>query len=290
MTIRMLAGGASAMPGARDAVSRSMGATVHDATPLLDSKFTLGAGNVLAGLLALISLAGLLDPASYARETESWRAQALAQDWFDLVIAAPALALATWASARGARRGLLVLAGAALFTTYTLAIYAFAIHLNRWFLLYCAGFGAALWLLIAVARRLFAQPGHELERRLPRRAAGGYLVALGAAFALLWLAQLVPAALDGSIPADLAATGLMTNPVHVIDLAFILPLHVVAGLALWWRRPHGFTLATTVLVFGALMAASIALLALRTGGVPIAVAMVALAALSALLGWRLLRT
>ena len=124
---------------------------------------------------------------------------------------------------------------------------------------------------------------------------GGFLVFVGVAFGGVWVAQLVPAAITGEPPAELVATGLFTNPIHVIDLAFILPLHLIAGVALWRGRALGFALAPVLLGFGALMTATIAFLAVlmevrhvADGGYPIAVAMSVLAALSlALLAWML---
>ncbi len=237
---------------------------------------------VVAVLFAAISIGGLLMPSVYARETASWAGQAVAQDWFDLVIAAPCLIAAALWAAGGSHRGQLVLGGALLYTAYTLVIYAFAVHLNALFLVYCAGLGVALYTLIALGRRLdVADAGTWFDARVPRRTAGGYLIVVGVAFAGLWLLQLVPAAITGEAPPELVATGLFTNPIHVIDLAFILPLHLIAGVLLWRRRPLGFVLAPIVLAFGVLMAASIAFLVIMTGTWPVAAAM-ALVSLSSL--------
>ena len=41
---------------------------------------------------------------------------------------------------------------------------------------------------------------------------------------------------------------------HVIDLAFVLPAHVLAGVLLWKRRAAGELLGPIVLAFGVLMA------------------------------------
>lgn len=243
-------------------------------------------GIVLALLFVVISLAGLFGATTYQYEAPAWLEQAIAQDWFDLVVACPALvATAIWAG-RGSRRGLIVFAGALLFAVYTAAIYAFAVHLNVVFLVYCAALGIALYTLIGVLGRLWQARGID---PVPQRAAGGLLVGVGVAFGLLWLAQLVPAAIEDTVPADLAATGLATNPVHVIDLSFILPLHVIAGVALWRARSALWFLGPVMLVFGALMASSIAFLAARAGAGPVAIAIGALAFGSAVFAVSVLR-
>ena len=241
--------------------------------------FAINAAFVVAILLAAISLGGMLAPALYARETASWSIQASAQDWFDLVIAVPALfVVAMWAST-GSRRGSLVLAGLLLYTVYTLVIYAFAVHLNALFLLYCAGLGVALFASIALARALLHDPPAQVAARIPFRLVGGYLIAIGAAFGVLWLLQLVPAALTGQPPTELAETGLFTNPVHVIDLSFILPLHVIAGVLLVRHRPVGLVVGPVLLAFGAVMSASIGFLVGFAGGAPVLV--IAMAIISA---------
>ena len=56
---------------------------------------------ILALLVAVASLAGILVPETYARETAEWAGQAIGQDWFDLLVAVPALIVC----ALGARRG-----------------------------------------------------------------------------------------------------------------------------------------------------------------------------------------
>lgn len=258
--------------------------------------FAIYGSFAVAVLLGAMSLAGLLIPALYARETDNWTVQAIAQDWFDLVIAAPCILLGAIFAARGSLRGVLVLGGALLYAVYTLLIYALAVHLNSLFLLYCATLGLALYSLIALTRSTVPESVRTaFGPRVPRRVVGGFLVFIGVAFCGVWLAELVPAALSGEPPPTLVVTGLFTNPIHVIDLSFVLPLHLIAGIAVWRRRPLGFVLAPVLLGFGALMTATIAFLAVvmeaqgvAEGGYPIAIAMSAVAAISvALLVWML---
>ena len=238
------------------------------------------AGLAVALLLATVSVANLALPSTYARETATWAAQAIAQDWFDLCVAVPCLAVSTALAARGSRRGQIVLAGTLLFAVYTMTIYCFAVHLNALFLLYCAAFGAALYLLISVSVSLLREDSSASLEGAPRRSAGALLIAIALAFGALWLAQLVPSARSGISPRELVESGLFTSPIHVLDLSFILPLHVIAGVALWRRRRFAFVLASALLVFDAVMTGAIAFLTIVQGatsdGVPVAIAMSAL--------------
>ncbi|MBA3539533.1 MAG: hypothetical protein H0T79_07875 [Deltaproteobacteria bacterium] len=95
---------------------------------------------------------------------------------------------------------------------------------------------------------------------------------------------------SGRQPAELVETGLLTNPVHVLDLSFILPLQVLAGVTLWRGKARGYLLAPAILAFVTLMAGSIAFLVVMmvrhgvsSGGAAVAIAMAALAAAAFLL-------
>ena len=218
-------------------------------------RITVILGGVVAVLLAIVSLGGLVAPGMYVRESADWATQAVAQDGFDLAVAAPVIAGATLATSLGSRRAAVVLAGGLVFAAYTLAIYCFSIHFNAMFLIYVATLGLAGWGLLALAIDL-ARRIEPIEAR-GARLAGGVLIAIGVAFSLLWLAEDLPAVLGNRTPASLTETGLFTNPVHVIDLAFVLPVHVLAGVWLLRRRGAGELLGPVVLAFGVLMAASI---------------------------------
>lgn len=208
----------------------------------------------VAALLALLSLGGLLSPA-YARETGEWAAQAIGQDWFDLVVAVPALVTCGWGARTGSYRWSVLLAGGYAYVVYEMFIYAFAIHFNALFLIYCATLGLAGYALLGLAVDLAGRV-ERVDRRASR-VGGAFLVGIGLAFALMWLGEDLPAVLHNEPSSALAETGIFTNPVHVIDLAFVLPAHVVAGAWLWRRRRAGELLGAIVLSFGVLMAASI---------------------------------
>jgi hypothetical protein len=87
----------------------------------------------------------------------------------------------------------------------------------------------------------------------PARAAGTFSVLLGVAFYALWLSEVIPALATGATPASLADVGLITNPVHVLDIGIVLPAFIVGGVALSRRRPLGFWLVPMMLAFAVLM-------------------------------------
>jgi hypothetical protein len=212
---------------------------------------------LVAALVAAASIAGIWLPEVYRAETASWAAQAVGQDWVNLLIAAPSLVFAA-ASSRRSRRSLLVCAGLLVYTLYSYVIYAFAVHFNRLFPVYCAIVGLSFFELAALSARLLREdPGAWYRSRAPARLAGGYQIAVGALFAALWLAEIGPAVIAGRPPATLAAVGLATNPVHVLDLSVVLPAMILGGLALVRRRPLGHFLVPVMLSFGLIMSAAI---------------------------------
>lgn len=223
------------------------------------ARLAVAAAFPLALLLAIASLVGIVHPTTYVRETENWAAQAVGQDWVDLLFGVPWLAISAWASLRGSRRARILLAGGLLYTVYELVIYAFAVHFNALFLVYCASLGLSLFALLGVGGSLAQEDVRSwFEDTVPVRTPGIFLVTIGVGFALLWLAEIVPALVQGSVPRSVAEAGLLTNPVHVIDLSTVLPAHVAAGVLLLRRHRAGYAAVPVVLAFGVLMALSIA--------------------------------
>ena len=81
------------------------------------------------------------------------------------------------------------------------------------------------------------------------RTAGWALIVIALLFGALWLSEDVPALLGGTTPQSLVDQGVITNPVHVLDLAFFLPAVLLTGL-LWLRGSvRAATVAPSFLVF-----------------------------------------
>jgi hypothetical protein len=226
---------------------------------------TGGLGFVAALLVGVASLGGIFDPATYARESPTWRLQAIGQDWIDLAIVTPWLLACAALVARGSRRALLPLAGGFAYLAYTFAIYAFDVRFNALFLFYVAIFGVSVWGLGITLLRGRLPAARAFTTHVPRRTVAGFLVGTGVAFALLWLAGDARALIRGGEPAELAGLGLATNPIHVLDLALVLPAFVAIGIAVLRRRQAATALAAVALAFTTLMALTVGGVALAAG-------------------------
>ena len=212
----------------------------------------------LAALVTVASLGGILTPSLYVRESANWTAQAIGQDWMDLLLAVPWLVVTGVFALRGSRRGFLLLAGGLLYTVYTFVIYALGMHFNAMFLVYCAALGGSIFALTGMVRSLLGgESTTPSATTISTRTAGYFLVAIGVLFGIAWLGEIVPAVFWNTVPDSIAEAEIPTNPVYVIDLSVILPLHVATGISLLRGRPFGSLLAPVVLAFGVLMALSI---------------------------------
>ena len=206
-------------------------------------------------LVAAASLVGLLTDQVYALETANWATQARGQDLGNLVAVAFLLASAVLQRRGSARAGRIWL-GTLLYLIYAYLVYAMAVHFNRLFLVYVAVLGLSAYAVILGFGHLTAQ---RFTPRSPgvRRAAGLTLLVTGLLFALLWLAEVVPALLSGAAPSSLTDAGLVANPIHVIDLSVVLPAFIITGLATLRGRSRGVFWSTPWLTFSVLMGASI---------------------------------
>jgi hypothetical protein len=214
---------------------------------------------VLVLLLAAMSLAAILQPALYERETPSYAAQALGQDWVDALVAVPWLVVTARAARRGSRRGRLLLGGGLVYAAYEFVIYAFAVRFNALFLVYCTGLGVSVLALLITAASLLRDDVRSWFRARARvRGPAAFLLAIGVLFALLWLSEILPAVVRGVVPTSAADAGLPTNPVHVLDLSLLLPAHVATGVLLFRERDLGYVFAPVLLAFDVLMTLSIA--------------------------------
>jgi len=213
----------------------------------------------LAILLSITSAGDLLVSGMYARETADWRAQSLAQDLFDLIVAVPVLLISAWRWRNGSRTGFFMLLGVLIFLVYTFLIYAFAVHFNSFFLLYCFTLALAAYSLIAL---LWQTDSGEIKSWFDVRASVVAPVIYALFFAVLfyglWLSEIIPAIMNGVIPANLVQSGLFTNPVHVIDLSFLLPGFAIVAILLFRRHPLGYVFMPAIMTFSIVMTLSIA--------------------------------
>lgn len=216
-----------------------------------------------AACSAIASAGGLFLSHAYAQETPLWAAQGAGQDLVTLVVAVPSLLAAAWFASRGSARAALIWFGLLLYLAYSYVLYAFFVHFNVLFPVYVATLGLSVFALAGAAWDLDRyRLAAILERARGERALSVLLLACAIAFGALWLSEIVPALIAGGTPDSAADAGLIVNPVHVLDLAFVLPAMTTAAVSLWKRHPLGLVAAVPLATFMMMMGAAIVGMAL----------------------------
>ena len=230
----------------------------------------LGLSHAAAIVLALTSAAGLWLPGIYAKETPSWAAQGVGQDVVDLFFVAPLLAFCAFQVGKGRRIFLFPLEGILFYLIYSFVLYAFCVHFNRIFFLYCAGLGFSVYALALLNLGIGPpEAGKWFDPRPSTRLPGLFFLATTLAFYVLWLSEDIPAVLSGTAPKSLEEVGLFTNPVHILDLSLVLPAMLIASIQLLRKRTFGYWFFPVMMSFSIVMAVAIGgmMVALKLKGV-----------------------
>ena len=199
----------------------------------------------LAGVVVAATVYGLFG--DIYRETparELLGATLRGQDLLTL-LSVPVLLGATFIARRGSLRAHLVALGILLYLPYTYLMYV-VVPYNDAFLLYVATIGLGSYLLLAGLLRIDVRAWEPTFADVPRRGIGWFLIVTGVVFAGMWLAENL-SVLPGGVPERLFVYDIPST-VHVLDLAFVLPMVVGSGVMLLRRHPAGPVLAAVMLV------------------------------------------
>jgi hypothetical protein len=251
---------------------------------------------VLTVLLVIATWYGLFVPATYARDSASMGAQGMGQDAIDLFVVVPLMLASLALALRGSRAAFLVLAGTCFYVLYSYVVYAFGVHFNRLFLVYCAIFGISFYTFLLCVMELNRLPLQRwFGERTPNRATGIFFLVIAVLFYLLWLKDVVPAIWNNSVPVSVSNNDLLVNPVHVLDIAIALPGLMITAILLLRKHPLGYLFGPVYLVFTVLLALALVamVIAMKQKGIAddlsIAEIFIVLAAIGTVLLFRFLR-
>ncbi len=233
---------ATAKPEATDTAARS---------PISDRAELWLWLSIAAAVLAIVgSVIGLAVDRIYADLTPAFLPQALAQDIVNLALVSPAWLILATLALRGSLRAYLLWLGVLTFTAYNYVIYAFSIPFGPLFLPWVAVLGLTIYALIGGVEALDCGAVKTcFNSRRAVTVVAWLLIVTAILFALLWLSEDLPALVAGARPQSIVDMALPTNPVHVLDLGFFLPLGIATGVLLLRRKPLGYSLAAPFIVF-----------------------------------------
>ncbi len=160
------------------------------------------------------------------------------------LLTVPLLAWSGYRARAGSLRMHLPWLGLMLYYAYTYVIYAFSPY-NDVFLLYVALIGMSGYALLDGLFRLDLSAVAPAVAAVPRRGMAVFLAVVGGFFTALWLAMLLPA-IPGDLP-DGRITYDIASAVHVLDLAFIMPLLFATAWLTFRGRVIGPVLAAVLL-------------------------------------------
>jgi hypothetical protein len=210
---------------------------------------------LLAALLIIANGMGVLKPnVMYAKESSDWFTQSVGQDIVNLVLVVPSLIITSLLIYRNNRRALLVWGGILTYLIYTFTIYCFTVHFNSLFIVYCSILGLSFYLFAWFILSQYREPLKDwIVDKIPRKLVGIYMIVISLVFYILWLMQVIPSSITGTTPAETANAGLVTNPVHVLDLSVFLPGSLITGILLLRGHSLGLLLTPVLLTFFILM-------------------------------------
>lgn len=213
----------------------------------------------LAILTALVSYAGIFTESTYAKETGVYAAQGIGQDIVNLFIVVPVLFIAAVFAWRKSKLGLLIWSGAIFYLAYSYTIYCFGMHFNSLFIAYCLILGLSFYSLVYfLITSLKEDVTGWFVNKVSTLSTGIFLIVIAILFYFIWLSEIIPAILNNTTPKSITESGLLINPVHVLDIAICLPALIITGIALIKKKNIGFLLAPTMMIFCILMAVAIA--------------------------------
>jgi hypothetical protein len=241
----------------------------------------------VGGLIS--SAVGAFAPFVYIAETTSWAAQGRGQDVVNLAVF-PALVIVAIMALRGSLRAYLIWLGLVLYSAYSYLIYAGFLHFGAMFPVYVATFGASFYAAAWGFLTLDPARLRDLFTAAPRRTSSVFLLTVAALFYILELSTDLAAIMAGTVPAGLRETGLLVDPVHVLDMALVLPAMIIAAVSLWRGGSLGYLLAPPLLAFLGTLTIAIGgmFVSMAASGIPIVWPMVGVFAVSATLSFVLL--
>lgn len=223
---------------------------------------------LVALLIPVVTIVGLFAPGFY-RDSAWAIPQERGQDLITLAVVEPLLIVAMLAAWRaGGVAWRLLWAGALGYTAYTYLLYSYTTYFNALFLAYVALFSASAFAIGSLLIRL------DLSALADSSAGGGrgarvvaaFLLFVGLFFAFAWLAQIIPATAQGTVPSSITQAKTPSNGVFIQDLGVAIPLLLLAGIWLWQGRAWGVALGGVLLVVTSVMAAAITAMSLFMAG------------------------
>jgi hypothetical protein len=183
----------------------------------------------------------------YRHESAQIASQAIAQDVVTLFLGIPLLLFSLYLARKGLLKGRLLLTGTLGYFLYTYVSYSFLSMYNSFFLLYVFLMSASLFAFILAMMSFDIQTLPKyFNEKLPVTFIGSFLLVVSFVFAFMWLGKIVPSLMKDTPPVGLEHY--TTLVIQAMDLGFVIPASILAGIWLMKRKPFGFLLASVMII------------------------------------------
>lgn len=183
----------------------------------------------------------------YKNDSVSMASQAIAQDYVTLFVGIPLLLLSLYLSEKGLIKGRLLLTGTLGYFLYTYTSYSFLSMYNSMFLIYVLLMSASFFSFTMAMMSIDMQKlCFYFDERLPVKFIGTFLLFVSFVFGMMWLGKIVPSLISQNPPAGLEHY--TTLVIQALDLGFVIPAGILAGILVIKRTPLGYLLASIVII------------------------------------------
>jgi hypothetical protein len=183
----------------------------------------------------------------YRHESAQMASQAIAQDVVTLFLGIPLLLFSLYLARKGLLKGRLLLTGTLGYFLYTYVSYSFLSMYNSFFLLYVFLMSASFFAFILAMMSFDIQTLPKyFNEKLPVTFIGSFLLVVSFVFAFMWLGKIVPSLMKDTPPVGLEHY--TTLVIQAMDLGFVIPASILAGIWLMKRKPFGFLLASVMII------------------------------------------
>ncbi|WP_404328816.1 hypothetical protein [Mesobacillus maritimus] len=198
----------------------------------------------------------------YKNDSVSGAEQEIAQDIVTLALGIPFLLLSLLLVGGGSIRGRFLLAGTLGYFLYTYASYSFLSTYNSFFLVYVFVMSASFFAFLLTLMSFDLQTlKNHFQARTPVKFIGGLLIFIGGAVLLMWLSRILPSLVTDKVPYGL--DHYTTLVIQALDIGFIVPGGIVAGILLIKRNAFGYLLAPVFVIKGVTLLTAITMMSIR---------------------------
>jgi hypothetical protein len=198
----------------------------------------------------------------YKNDSVSGAEQEIAQDIVTLVLGIPILLLSLFHVGRGSMRGRFLLAGTLGYFLYTYASYSFLSTYNSFFLIYVLLMSASFFAFLLTLMSFDLQTLKSyFQAKTPVKFIGGLLIFISVAVLLMWLSRILPSLVTEKFPYGL--DHYTTLVIQSLDIGFIVPGGIVAGILLIKRKAFGYLLAPVFVIKAVTLLTAITMMSIK---------------------------